>query len=246
MNALFILSTAALLVSSCLTYVYSNRTVSKGSWRKALVLYALISLLAAIAVRYFQAVRPDDLFKGAVLKFCASLPSVLFAFKAYSLKKTRFSFLIVCAIVLGLIADISINLSFFIGGAIFLVGHLFYDIAFVTEKRPGTKQIILWLGLSALVVIPLYLFREKIGSLGNAAGGLLYISLLISTVIFAYPLGTMCFMAALIFALSDGFMIVNIVTNGSMFMKILALAVYYGALLIYGALLWKRNESSVK
>ena len=106
MNALFILSAVTLLVSCCLTYVYSNRTVSKGSWRKALVLYALISLLAAIAVRYFQAVRPDDLFKGAVLKFCASLPSVLFAFKAYTLKKTRFGFLIVCAIVLGLIADI--------------------------------------------------------------------------------------------------------------------------------------------
>ena len=46
--------------------------------------------------------------------------------------------------------------------------------------------------------------------------------------------------AAAVFAFSDCFMIFNIAANGNMVMRILALLVYYGSLLLYGAVLWKR------
>lgn len=231
-----------LITGSVTAWFYSDRVSrDKQAVTRALEPFALVTVLAAITVRYSQWKDPDLLFQAALLKFCASLPSVLYAYKGYWLRKSRFGLIIVLAILLGLIADISINLNFMIGGAFFLAGHLLYDVAFLQEKKPSRKQVILWLILTALMIIPLYIFREKIGSFANAAGGLLYISILISTVVFSWSLDKMVFAAALIFALSDCFLVFNMLTDSTMIMQILALLVYYGSLLLYGAVLWKRS-----
>jgi hypothetical protein len=240
MISFYLPAAAALLCASVCTYMYSCRISGKQKSFMVFLLFSLITVLAAVTVRFFQAKYPENLAMGAVLKFCASLPSVLYAYRGYQLKKNRFSLIIVIAIVLGLIADVSINLSMIAGGVFFLVGHLLYDVAFFGEKRPSKKQIILWLVLTTLMIIPLGLFRTKLGSTAAAAGVLLYISILISTVVFSWSLDKMVFAAALVFAFSDCFMAANLLTQSSILMKILALLVYYGSLLLYGAVLWKR------
>lgn len=229
-----------LLVSSVMTYFTSIRSVNS-SYRRILVLYALITIISAIAVRYFQELYPQDLLSGAVLKFCASLPSVLYAYRGYQLRHTKFGLIITLAIVLGLIADVSINISFLAGGAVFLIGHLLYDFAFFSEQRPSGKQVVLWLVLTVLAAAAIYLFRNHFDSFLNAAGPFLYISILISTVVFSWSHGKMIFAAALIFALSDCFMVGNMLFNSTILLKILALLVYYGALLVYGTVLWQRS-----
>lgn len=242
MNLFFVCAALILLVSSVMTYFYSSRlSALPGSRLKVFLLYAVITAGAAVTVRLFQAENPDHLAGGAMLKFCASLPSVLYAYSGWRIRKTKFGFYIFLAIFLGMIADVIINLSFAAGGAVFLAGHLLYDIAFFSIRKPERKQIVLWLALTALTVIPLFILREKLGSLPAAAGALLYLSVLISTAVFSWPLDKMIFAAAVIFAGSDIFMIVNIMTGGSTLMKILALLVYYGSLLLYGAVLWKQN-----
>jgi hypothetical protein len=242
MNLFFVTAALILLICSVLTYFYSFRLSGlPGPRLKVFLLYAVITAASAVAVRLFQAENPDHLAGGAMLKFCASLPSVLYALRGYQLRKTKFGFFVLLAIILGMVADVSINLSFLAGGAFFLVGHLLYDFAFLSVSKPSKKQIVLWLILTALMIIPLYIFRAKIGSPAYAAVGLVYISILISTVVFSWSLDKMIFAAAAIFAVSDCFMVINILTDGSTLMKILALLVYYGSLLLYGAVLWKQN-----
>ncbi|MDO5439702.1 MAG: lysoplasmalogenase family protein [Erysipelotrichaceae bacterium] len=236
----------SLVLSACslVTYFKSGKPAGGGkrSYRKVFAVYAVITVLAAIAVRVFQQQRPDELFYGAGLKFTASLPPFLYALKGCQLQKTRFGLYILLAIVPGMFADIAINIGFAVGGVFFLVGHLLYDFAFQNDRRPSRKQVLLWLALSVLMILPVFLFREKIGSTLTAVGTLIYISILISTVVFSFRLDKMIFTAAVIFALSDCFMICNIVTNGPMLLRILALLVYYGSLLLYGAVLWKRAQ----
>lgn len=229
-----------LLVSSVMTY-FSSIRAGHGLYRRSLILYSLITIASAIAVRYFQELYPQDLVSGAVLKFCASLPSVLYAYRGYQQCHTRFGLIVTLAIALGLIADVSINISFPAGGAVFLISHLLYDFAFFSEQKPSKKQIILWLVLTVLAAAAIYLFRDHFDSFLNAAGPFLYISILISTVVFSWSHGKMIFAAALIFALSDCFMVGNMLFNSTILMKILALLVYYGALLVYGTVLWQRS-----
>ena len=67
-----------------------------------------------------------------------------------------------------------------------------------------------------------------------------YFSILVSTVVFSWSLEKMVFAAALVLAFSDCFMFIKDYFQGTMLMKILALLVYYGSLLLYGAALWQR------
>ena len=192
-------------------------------------------------LRFLQHKLPAALGIGALLKFAASLPTVLFALKGYQVQRTKFGWYILLAIGLGMIADVLINISFAAGGIIFLLGHLLYDAAFLSESKPSARQVILWLGLSTLMLLPLYLLRDVIGSMINSIGLLLYVSILISTVVFSWSLEKQVFMAALIFAFSDCFLLVNNFFHGTVLMRILALLIYYGSLLLYGAALWQRN-----
>ncbi|MBR2801782.1 MAG: hypothetical protein IKE21_04170 [Erysipelotrichaceae bacterium] len=130
------------------------------------------------------------------------------------------------------------------GGAFFLVGHLLYDAAFLQEKRPSRRQVLLWLFLSALMFIPLNFLRFRLNTLLSFFGAWAYFLILISTVVFSHSFEKLVFAAAAIFAVSDRFMILNIVMNSSMPLKILALLVYYGSLPLYGTVLWKRNYTA--
>lgn len=236
-----------LIVCSVLAYIYSGRVTRRNeSFWKVLVLYVLITLLAAVATRYFQREVHGAKAIIALLKFSASLPTVLFALKGHQLRPARFSRYILLAIGFGMIGDIAININPVAGGALFLVGHLLYDGAFLSERKPSAKQVELWLAMSALLIIPMYVFRAKIGSPVYCIGGWVYLSILISTVVFSRSLQKMVFAAALIFAFSDCFMIANTFGDGSMLMKVLALEVYYCSLLLYGAVLWNRNYHSAE
>ena len=234
-----------LIACSVPAYRYSGRVaVNNESVWKVLAIYFLITILAAAATRYFQQeLRGIHGAKEliALLKFTASLPTVLFALKGYLIRPTRFGRYVCLAIGVGMIADMAININPAIGGVVFLVGHLLYDVAFLSEKKPSGRQAALWIVMSALMIIPVYVFRSHIGSPVYCLGVWLYVMILISTVVFSWPLDKMVFAAALIFAFSDCFMIANIYGHGSMVMKILALEVYYGALLLYGTVLWRKN-----
>lgn len=232
-----------LIACSVLTLLYSGRVIRRNdSFWIVLAIYALLCLLGASATRFFQRELPEAHAIIALLKFSASLPTVLFALKGYQIRPTLFGRYIVLAIVAGMIADIAININPVAGGTIFLAGHLLYVLAFLSEAKPSRRQVALWLTLSAFMIIPLSVFRARIGSLFYCINGGIYFCVLIATVVFSLSLERMVFAAAIVFALSDCLMIANKFGGGGMIMRIIALEVYYGSLLLYGAVLWKRKN----
>ena len=74
-----------------------------------------------------------------------------------------------------------------------------------------------------------------------AAGGAVYLSIMISTVVFSWQTDRLTFAAACVFALSDLMLIFNAAVNAGVLMRTAALLVYYISLLIYGCSLWKRS-----
>ena len=116
---------------------------------------------------------------------------------------------------------------------------LLYDIAFIREKRPSRKQILVWLIITVLLDGVLFLLKEKFPSPSLLIPGMIYIAILVSTVVFSTHLPKIIFVSAAVFAVSDIFLIVNIVVSGNILMKTAALLIYYGAMLMYGIAIWE-------
>ncbi len=139
MNTLVLILTAVSLFLNIAAWIAARKQMIRSD--AALFVSFLIPVcFSAFAVRYVQNAYPLDLSGAAILKFCASLATVLYALNGYLNHRSRFSMIIVIAIIFGLIADVCINLNFVIGGAAFAIGHLLYDFAFVMKQRPRRES----------------------------------------------------------------------------------------------------------
>lgn len=122
------LELTAVLPTMAACWKYMDRVIKEKKDRTVLYLFfVMITMVYGISVRFYQGAYPEDLFGAAVLKFCASLPSVILGLKGYLMEKNRFDLLIVIALITGLLADVSINLNMIAGATLFGIGHLLYD-----------------------------------------------------------------------------------------------------------------------
>ena len=209
--------------------------------RKFYLLLFLVSCINAVAVRYRQSIIPKSPFQVSVLKFCASLPSVILAAEGFRKKKDRFDLLLLAAIILCLVADVTINRSFTAGGAVFFAGHICFNAAFLGRRKPGKKQLLMVCCAFLFCLFALFWQRDHLGSLLNYLLSAVYLTILASTLIFSFPLDKEIFAAAAVFAVSDLLMIGNILFSGGTGMRTLALIIYYASLLLYGAAIWEKN-----
>ncbi len=243
MNMIVYLICAACFVADIIGWKYSESIIrGHRSPLPLFVLFLSVTVFSAAAVRYVQAVSPDNLIGTALLKFSASLPTVLIAVRGYQSERNRFDFILLLAISFCLLADVSINLSIIAGGGLFAAGHLLFDAAFISEKKPSRKQITVWLAASLLGAACIFMVRDKMPGLLFCILAAAYLSILISTIVFSFPLPRIIFCSALVFAFSDIFMVFNILNDGSMLMKFMALLVYYISLFLYGAAIWQINH----
>ena len=193
--------------------------VRKGSAIVLFLVHFVICAMDAVTLRFYQQAYPADLLHGALLKFAASLPCLTLALHQYLYERNQFGRMIVLAMVFAMAAD----------------------IAFVKQQRPDRRALLLWIVLSLCAVGLLTLVRNKVSSTALFIMAACYLSILVSTCIFSYPLPKCIWTSAMVFALSDILLILNIVLDGSLFMRILALLVYYGSLILYGISLHTLN-----
>lgn len=154
------------------------------------------------------------------------------------MEKNRFDRILLIAIVFGMFADIAINLNTTVGGILFLLGHLLYDLAFIKEKKPSGKQYLLWSFLYAIALIILFSIRNSVNTT-LFLFSLVYFLVLTSTVAFSLPLSRIIFISAVVFALSDCFLVYNMLADSNMILKTLALLIYYFSVLLYGVAIWE-------
>ncbi len=142
MNIIVAVMCAVCLAASVFGWKYADTIVRRHlSPLPLFLLFFCVTVCSSVAVRLLQNNYPADLAGAAILKFTASLPSVILALRGFLMERNKFDLMILLAVILCLCADVAINLSFAAGGAIFLTAHLLFFIAFVRERKPSRKQI---------------------------------------------------------------------------------------------------------
>ena len=226
---------AASLAAVVLSWILTDRIYEKPKSPIPLYLfYFLICAADTVILRFFQEKYPADLLNTGLLKFSASLPCVTYALHNHLYEKNRFSRLIVTALFTAMAADIAININIAAGAVLFGICHILFVVAFIREKRPLPRELMIWIVLSVTAGILLTLIRDRIGSTALYFTAICYISILISTCVFSFRMPRIIWLSAMVFALSDIMLLVNTAFNGSLFMRIIALLVYYVSLLMYG------------
>ena len=239
MNKAIIVAVTSLILVRC-GWFLANKAVSNRKIRIGVyALFFCITLACAITVRNIQADFPDAKLMAAILKFCASAPSLLLALRGFLMEKNRFDLRIVIALALCLMADVIINFSLVAGGSVFAIAHMIFTITFIIENKPDRKQKLAWLILTLVIAVILVLIYSHINNIPMYLFALAYLSIMISTVVFSVKLNKLIFVSAIIFALSDCFLIFNMTVKPTVLMKLAALLIYYISLHLYGIAVWE-------
>ncbi|MBR3006347.1 MAG: hypothetical protein IKH68_06805 [Erysipelotrichaceae bacterium] len=241
MRAFAIIVFLCTLLASYLAYRYAEHTIKNKKPEFPVVLVHLcICLIAAFCVRFLQSKTPNDTFGIALLKSCASLPTVLLAYEGYRIERNIFDLLI--AILIGMAADVFINMSAAAGAILFGIGHIVYMHAFIKEKRPSSKQVFLGVFISVFIAILLFLLRSHMNSIAMYLIAWIYLSILSFTTVFSFNMRRIVFIASLIFALSDILLIINILIRPGFLASLFSLCVYYLSLILYGVSIWENRS----
>ena len=228
---LVILYAAAVLALTLYAWITAGKNAEDPKAKILIyVRFLVATVIGAIGVRHFQAVDPGNKILTAVLKICASLPSVLLALKGYLREKNSFDLKLVIALILCMLADAAISISFIAGGAGFAIAHIVFVMAFIKEEHPTRKQLLVWIVLIGVIALFLLTQKQKLNTAMLYIMALTYLSIMITTVVFSRHLPRIIFLAAIIFAISDCLLIVNIIVTPSFLSRLLALLVYYCAL----------------
>ncbi|MBQ6216992.1 MAG: hypothetical protein IJK53_06355 [Erysipelotrichaceae bacterium] len=243
MRAFSIIVFLCTLSASYLAYRYAGHTIKNRKPKLPVIANHLcICLIAAFCVRFLQSKTPNDTFGIALLKSCASLPTVLLAYEGYRIERNTFDRFLLIAILIGMAADVFINMSAAAGAILFGIGHIVYMHAFIKEKRPSSQQVFLGVFISIFIAIPLFLLRSHLNSIAMYLIAWIYLSVLSFTTVFSFNMRRIVFIASLIFVLSDILLIINILIRPGFLASLFSLCVYYLSLILYGVSIWENRS----
>ncbi len=123
----------------------------------------------------------------------------------------RYAWLIFIGLCICAAADVMLGIHFVTGGALFLLGHLFYMAAFCTQQRPNKWSFLIFAAALALLWLFVWHFKPRIHHPLMFAGVLLYAAALAVVLSLSLPMPFRHFSArtllaalgAVIFVLSD-------------------------------------------
>lgn len=154
----------------------------------------------------------------------------------------QYAWLIFIGLCICAAADVMLGVHFVTGGALFLIGHLFYMAAFCTQQRPTRWSILVFAAALALLWLFVWHFKPRIHHPLMFAGVLLYAAALAALLSLSLPMPFRHFSArnllaalgAVIFVLSD-----MGVCHGMMYripkkLDFVYLGIYYLAQLLLG------------
>lgn len=195
--------------------------------------YALLVLLILFTVS-------DIIFNFLPLKWLASTCFVIMAFvnfiytKKVKPEKTKAALCMLLGMILAMGGDVSINLNFVVGAAVFALGHVFYLITYCVIERYRKSDFILSLILIAIYTCLFYatpIFEFKgleavifvyciiIGLMTGKAVMNAYRNRTKTNLIFA--------IGSVLFMISDTMLVLNLFANTSDITHILCLSIYF-------------------
>ena len=135
--------------------------------------------------------------------------------------------LIVCTL-----ADGVLCVRFIEGGALFVLGHILYMVAFCLMQRPNRQCVIVFLCLMALAAVAITRVRSLLGR--NYVLVLIYAMILCLMVALASVQAPLYFAGAVLFAISDILLGCISITRWKTQMDYISLAFYYLGQFVFG------------
>jgi len=178
-------------------------------WIMALLAFAATALLIMpIHYRWIGHVNHTWML---VTKVLPTLICAVFAGTALLNGGGRYAMLIFIGLCICAAADVMLGIHFVTGGALFLLGHLFYMAAFFTQQRPNRWSFLVFAAALVLLWLFVWQFKPKIHHPLMFAGVLLYAAALAVVLSLSLPMPFRSFSArtllaalgAVIFVLSD-------------------------------------------
>lgn len=175
---------------------------------------ALLAILASVLVimpAHYHRFGHLSRFWVQVTKVVPTLICAAFAGTAYFAGGETYSLLIFIGLCVCAAADVMLGVHFVTGGALFLVGHLFYISAFCVQQPPSGWSIPVFAALLALLWLFVWHFRSRIQPPLLFLGVLTYSAALAVVLCLSLPMPFLAFSArtllaalgAVIFVLSD-------------------------------------------
>lgn len=153
-----------------------------------------------------------------------------------------YAWLIFIGLCVGAAADVVLGIHFITGGALFLLGHLFYMAAFCTQQRPNRWSFLVFALALILLWLFVWQFKPKIHHPLMFGGVLLYAAALALVLALSLPMPFRQFstrtllaaLGALIFVLSDMGVCHGMMRRIPKKLDYLYLGIYYLAQLLLG------------
>ena len=138
---------------------------------------------------------------------CAAFAGAALVFRGAE----RYAWLVFIGLCICAAADVMLSLHFVTGGALFLLGHLFYMAAFCTQQRPDQWTLVVFAAALVLLWLFVWQFRPRIQQPMLFAGVLLYSTALAMLLALSLPMPlralsgrtALAALGAVIFVLSD-------------------------------------------
>jgi len=210
--------------------------------KKSIYLVSCILMTVIFAVHETLLNLVPDLFalRNSLKFVLSSIPLIL---TILALKKSRNfeNVIIVVALSLMLIGDITINWITMIAGVCFFFGHLCFVIDFVRYKKPAVYQYILWVVLSAAIILPL-IFCPNIPS-DIRTTWIMYTPIFTATAATSFCAPRTIRTGGILFAISDVLVLLNTIFDSEYgIYHIVSLGMYYFALMLIAEFVFLEKE----
>ena len=159
------------------------------------------------------------------VKCAATSMAVLVALLGCLKNGTAPHWIILAGLIAGTVADGVLCVNFVVGGGIFALGHILYITAFLSMRPPAWYSYLILLALLSIAAAGFIRFRKRLGHRAPFfCGYAAVISVMVACSSAQYPV---CFIGALLFALSDSLLGYLMVTRDRVKLDYISLGAYY-------------------
>lgn len=221
-------------------------TTEKRKLNSLQIVLTIAIAVVAIAKTVLLPLIPTDAPASMTVKIVAAILLVMFALSGKQIRKNTFNTFIFVALICDLAADILIKYTPIVSVTLFGVGHLILVILFIKKKRPSKIGLLIWILVSVVIGVAIFLFLHGIvpkGYLG-CAGATLYASVLVLMVVAAVNMPKKLRLASYAFIVSDLLLVPDMISPKFIWCHCISTMLFYLSLWLFSYYLITEESST--
>ena len=202
------------------------------------VIAAVLFLIQRGVATFWTEQIPAQLAVRTAIKGLVTLTITVLCARTGKVGKDRAVTLLFAGLLLCVAGDVLLNYFFIPGMAVFALGHILFCCAFMAEKKPQRKQVLIWSCAVVCVAAAVFALKGYLGALAMPV--LLYGAVLTAMVTFSYGYNLLMFLGAVLFTVSDAMTATEQVAEVGAVFEFILLGLYYAGVLLMAIAPWKK------